>query len=286
MDTQNRNLFVERTSASPSNRSAFTLIELLVVIAIIAILAAMLLPGLASAKERGQRTKCLNNLRQLAIGMTIYAGDNLEYVVSAKPVGDDTPPTAPFVQVAIYNIDTNAIKSAGIPLQTNGSSVWACPNLPGLPYPDQNNPQWDIGYQYFGGFSAWSPKGALSTTITGTHSPVQLTKSMPYWCLAADLVEKINDVWGSEDTDLSPVAAAATALEPQHRSGNHRYPEGGNEVFVDGSARFCLVQTMYQFTTWAATERECWYYQSLADFTDDAAALNALNALKWTTADQ
>jgi len=82
---------IQRNKAENKNLRGFTLIELLVVIAIIAILAAMLLPALASAKKKAFMASCLNNQKQLVLGYIMFADDNQDLLIGNGTKGPNEP---------------------------------------------------------------------------------------------------------------------------------------------------------------------------------------------------
>jgi prepilin-type N-terminal cleavage/methylation domain-containing protein/prepilin-type processing-associated H-X9-DG protein len=97
--------------------TCFTLIELLVVIAIVAILASLLLPALARAKESARATQCLSNLHQLGVGLQMYVADNGNRLPVMRDALLDTN------QVA-----TNPIPNTVLAHYVPGTNIWRCPS--------------------------------------------------------------------------------------------------------------------------------------------------------------
>lgn len=130
-------------------RRAFTLIELLVVIAIIAILASILFPVFAQAKEAAKKTTCLSNVKQLGLGCIMYAADFEDTLPLMLRKNDDNPPTR---NGPAYYWNTNAWENDVNPYVKNwGVSV--CP-VSSMPYAnasnvDNGNPDYDRGRGVF-----------------------------------------------------------------------------------------------------------------------------------------
>jgi prepilin-type N-terminal cleavage/methylation domain-containing protein len=152
-------------------RQGFTLIELLVVIAIIAILAALLLPALSASKEKAKRTSCVNNLRQIGIAWTMYAGD---YNVMPPPhwpgFTDAKSSSSAWRTSEAYRVNpgtsqiTSGSDGAGIPDGPWNLGVLfaanACPNAQVFYCPSMIDPKWT--YLYYSSSPAWPSTTAAS----------------------------------------------------------------------------------------------------------------------------
>ncbi|HEY1662963.1 MAG TPA: type II secretion system protein [Verrucomicrobiae bacterium] len=183
------------------SKRAFTLIELLVVIGIIAVLAAILLPALAAAKDRAQTIHCVNNMRQWGTAFIMYSSDNREVVPEEGNTGNSigasgTATTADNVDYAWYNCVAPSINQPRLivlyggfsnpknpPLPTT-ASIYACPTcaapVTGAPIGYSSPPDVNKAFFMYGensricvNFGTIAAGKAQQTRLSGIKMPSQ-----------------------------------------------------------------------------------------------------------------
>jgi hypothetical protein len=131
-----------------------------------------------------------------------------------------------------------------------------------------------IGYAYMGGMANWNTSAGLFSS----HSPVKLTNSKAFWTLGADTNMKVGNLWSAKVPGSAAYQFEYGSIPPHPVNGGSA--AGGNEVFTDGSAKWCKFDTMYRFNNYASAigSLDTYWYQEPSDF--ETSLLNALPALK------
>ncbi|HEU5396723.1 MAG TPA: prepilin-type N-terminal cleavage/methylation domain-containing protein [Verrucomicrobiae bacterium] len=228
------------------SRPAFTLIELLVVIAIIAILAAILLPALAKAKESGRRAACKSNLHQQGVAFQIYANDNDNLLPDLRYPPYTPSTTGKASGLWAWDMSTNLIDEI---VRDGGSrDIFYCPSNP-----DFNcDATWNFGVAGTGndgngGFRitgyVWLLPGAGMNAGGTPESPYWKTNTLaiPGRPMPVD-AELVVDVIVQDPTTYSyaklSVGGLPTTVIQRTSHLNGSQPAGANELFVDGHAEW------------------------------------------------
>jgi prepilin-type N-terminal cleavage/methylation domain-containing protein/prepilin-type processing-associated H-X9-DG protein len=250
---------------SPRNLAArrlgFTLIELLVVIAIIAILAAMLLPALSSAKERANRISCLNNLKQQGIAMFIYAGEFTDQIPKSLYTGL-TSAITPYGTYLLY-ANTGTPGALADPTQAVNEQLFFTSGLikdGHIFYCTSAINQTDPGFQYasYTTSSGQWPAYYNSTAPTLVSGSPFVRNSYSYYPQNNHAMVSGTLTWYPPATKSSDLVAQRSIMcdtlyyyqTIPHRGG--KTPNGINMVWGDGHAGVNTVKAGLDPTLWSA----------------------------------